>query len=91
MDDCPPLSRLDTGMGPRSSRKILLLQDNFSGYIVPDNLQNIQVENFKPNLTTHVQPKDQGIVASKLTITPNLSNELLIAMMKAYPPPKSTT
>ena len=43
-------------------RKILLLQDNFSGHIVPDNLQNIRVENFEPNLTAHVQPKDQGII-----------------------------
>ncbi|KIM36654.1 hypothetical protein M413DRAFT_424331 [Hebeloma cylindrosporum] len=43
-------------------RKILLLQDNFSGHIVPDDLQNIRVENFEPNLTAHVQPKDQGII-----------------------------
>ena len=43
-------------------RKILLLQDNFSGHIVPSNLQNIRVENFEPNLTAHVQPKDQGII-----------------------------
>jgi hypothetical protein len=43
-------------------RKILLFQDNFSGHIVPDNLQNIRVENFQPNLTAHVQPKDQGII-----------------------------
>jgi len=44
------------------NRKILLLQDNFSGHIVPDSLQNIQVENFQPNLTAHVQPMDQGII-----------------------------
>jgi hypothetical protein len=44
------------------NRKILLLQDNFSGHIVPPNLQNIRVENFEPNLTAHVQPKDQGII-----------------------------
>ena len=43
-------------------RKIILLQDNFSGHIVPDNLQNIRVQNFEPNLTAHVQPKDQGII-----------------------------
>jgi DDE superfamily endonuclease len=43
-------------------RKILLLQDNFSGHIIPSNLQNIHVENFQPNLTAHVQPKDQGII-----------------------------
>lgn len=43
-------------------RKILLLQDNFSAHIVPDDLQNIRVENFEPNLTAHVQPKDQGII-----------------------------
>jgi hypothetical protein len=44
------------------NRKILLLQDNFSGHIVPDGLQNIRVENFEPNLTAHVQPMDQGII-----------------------------
>jgi hypothetical protein len=40
------------------NRKVLLLQDNFSGHIVPDRLQNICVENFAPNLTAHVQPMD---------------------------------
>ena len=44
------------------NRKVLLLQDNFSGHIVPPNLQNIRVENFEPNLTAHIQPKDQGII-----------------------------
>jgi DDE superfamily endonuclease len=43
-------------------RKILLLQDNFSGHIIPENLQNIRVVNFEPNLTAHVQPNDQGII-----------------------------
>lgn len=43
-------------------RKKLLFQDNFSGHIVPPNLQSIRVENFEPNLTAHVQPKDQGII-----------------------------
>ena len=42
----------------RKNRKILLLQDNFSGHIVPPNLRNIRVENFEPNLTAHVQPED---------------------------------
>jgi hypothetical protein len=42
--------------------KILLFQDNASGHIIPDNLQNIRVENFEPNLTVHVQPNDQGII-----------------------------
>ena len=45
-----------------SGWKILLLQDNFSGHIVPPNLQCIEVENFKPNLTAHIQPNDQGII-----------------------------
>jgi hypothetical protein len=44
------------------NRKILLLQDNFSGHIVPEDLHNIRVENFEPNLTAHVQPNDQGII-----------------------------
>jgi len=46
------------------NRKIVLLQDNFSGHIIPDGLQNIRVVNFKPNLTAHVQPMDQGIIKS---------------------------
>jgi hypothetical protein len=46
----------------RKNWKILLLQDNFSGHIVPEHLQNICVENFQPNLTTHIQPMDQGII-----------------------------
>lgn len=51
--------RLDQQIPPR---KILLLQDNFSGHIVPEGLKNIRVENFAPNLTAHVQPMDQGII-----------------------------
>ena len=43
-------------------RKIVLLQDNFSGHVPPDGLQNIKVINFKSNLTSHVQPADQGII-----------------------------
>lgn len=46
----------------RKNRKILLLQDNFAGHIVPEHLQNIRVENFHANLTAHVQPNDQGII-----------------------------
>ena len=43
-------------------RHILLLQDNFSGHIPPEGLTNICVENFTPNLTTLIQPMDQGII-----------------------------
>ena len=43
-------------------QKILLLQDNFAGHIIPGGLQNIHIENFTPNLTAHVQPMDQGII-----------------------------
>jgi len=42
-------------------RKILLLQDNFTGHIVPGGLTNIRVEKFSANLTPHVQPMDAGI------------------------------
>ena len=43
-------------------RKVVLLQDDFSGHVVPDNLTNIEVMNFSPNLTSHVQPADAGII-----------------------------
>ena len=45
-------------------RKILLLQDNFSGHIVPKDLTSIEVKNLAPNLTAHIQPMDQGIIKS---------------------------
>ena len=44
------------------NHKILLLQDNFSGHVVPESLANIRVVNFEPNLTAHIQPNDQGII-----------------------------
>ncbi|EGO04260.1 hypothetical protein SERLA73DRAFT_148846 [Serpula lacrymans var. lacrymans S7.3] len=46
----------------QKGRHILLLQDNFSGHVVPSRFTNIHVENFEPNLTSHVQPNDQGII-----------------------------
>ena len=44
------------------NQKILLLQDNFSAHKCPDDVHNIEVLNFEPNLTSHVQPLDQGII-----------------------------
>ena len=43
-------------------QKILLLQNNFSAHAPPENLMNIEVINFAPNLTAHVQPADAGII-----------------------------
>ena len=42
--------------------KILLLQDNFSGHIIPESLTNIYIVNFAPNLTAHIQCNTQGII-----------------------------
>ncbi|KAF8234822.1 CENP-B protein [Tricholoma matsutake] len=44
------------------NRYILMLQDNFSAHIKLDSLTNVHVENFKANLTAHVQPNDAGII-----------------------------
>jgi hypothetical protein len=46
----------------QAGRHILLLQDNFKGHDAPDDLTNVHVENFAPNLTAHVQPMDAGII-----------------------------
>ncbi|POW15152.1 hypothetical protein PSTT_02382 [Puccinia striiformis] len=44
-------------------RNILLLLDNFRGHTLPDGgLSHIRVEFFSPNLTSHVQPLDAGII-----------------------------
>lgn len=44
------------------SRHILLWVDNFSGHTIPASCTNIQTEFFSPNLTSHVQPMDAGII-----------------------------
>jgi hypothetical protein len=44
-------------------RQILLLLDNFSGHTVDvEDLEHIRVEFFAPNMTSKVQPLDQGII-----------------------------
>jgi hypothetical protein len=47
-------------------RHILLLVDNFSGHGEPPEykLTNIRLEFFAPNLTSHIQPLDAGIIAT---------------------------
>lgn len=45
-----------------NGKKIVLFQNNFSAHVPPDDLMNIHVENFTPNLMAHVQPADAGII-----------------------------
>ena len=46
-----------------TGRKIILLIDNFSGHkIDPEEIPNIQLRFFSPNMTSHVQPCDAGII-----------------------------
>lgn len=47
-----------------TKRNILLFQDIFSRHIVPYDLRRIEVVNFEPNLTAHVQTMDKGIIKS---------------------------
>ncbi|EIN11808.1 DDE-domain-containing protein [Punctularia strigosozonata HHB-11173 SS5] len=46
----------------QKKRSVLLLVDGFSAHVAPDNLTNIRVEVFRPNLTPHVQPADAGTI-----------------------------
>ena len=41
---------------------ISLLIDSFSGHSIAYKPQNIRLEFFRPNLTSHVQPLDAGII-----------------------------
>jgi hypothetical protein len=45
-----------------NGQKIILLQNNFSGHVQPDNLTNIHIKKFLPKLTAYVQPADTGII-----------------------------
>ncbi|THH15958.1 hypothetical protein EUX98_g9379 [Antrodiella citrinella] len=44
------------------NRRICLTVDNFSGHSISYTPQNIKLEFFEPNLTSFVQPLDQGII-----------------------------
>lgn len=44
------------------NRHICLLIDNFSAHYVDYQPRNIEVEFFEPNMTSHVQPCDAGII-----------------------------
>lgn len=43
-------------------RHILLLADNFGAHYIDYEPSNITLEFFEPNLTSHVQPLDAGII-----------------------------
>ncbi|KAJ3574251.1 hypothetical protein NP233_g1893 [Leucocoprinus birnbaumii] len=55
------IKQLDIKMR-RSNREILLLIDGFSAHYVDYEPRNIRIEFFSPNLTSHVQPCDAGII-----------------------------
>lgn len=44
------------------NRFICLLLDNFAGHYIDYVPRNIHLEYFEPNLTSHVQPDDAGII-----------------------------
>lgn len=47
----------------KQARKIVLLLDNAPGHVdINESLTNIRLIFFDPNLTTHIQPLDQGII-----------------------------
>lgn len=48
----------------REKRKILLIVDNFAGHCAMPKLKNIRQEFFPPNVTSVLQPMDQGVIKS---------------------------
>ena len=44
------------------NQHVLLWVDNFSGHTLPASITNIHMEFYSPNLTSHVQPMDAGII-----------------------------
>lgn len=55
------IKQLDAKMR-RQGRHILLTLDNFSGHSIGYQPTNIRIEFFAPNMTSHVQPLDAGII-----------------------------
>ena len=57
------IERLNSQMR-REKRHIILWLDNFSGHKSSGTLSNVRIEFYRPNLTSYVQPCDQGIIAN---------------------------
>jgi hypothetical protein len=55
------LKSVDLAMQSQN-RHICLLVNNFSGHYIDYQPRNIHLEFFQPNLTSHVQPCDAGII-----------------------------
>jgi len=55
------LHHWDAKLG-KAKRKILLLSDNCSAHVAVPFFKNIEVEYFPPNVTSILQPMDQGII-----------------------------
>lgn len=45
-----------------ANQNVLLWVNNFTGHTAPATITNIWMEPFLPNLTSHVQPMDAGII-----------------------------
>jgi hypothetical protein len=46
----------------RQNRLIVLVIDNFSGHYIAYQPKNIEIVYFEPNITSHIQPLDAGII-----------------------------
>ena len=46
----------------RQKQKIILLIDNAGSYVYTTKLSHIRIEFLKPNMTSHIQPLDAGII-----------------------------
>ena len=46
----------------QEGRRICLLIDNFSGHFIAYEPHNIHIEYFKPNMTSHIQPLNAGVI-----------------------------
>jgi len=55
------IRQLDSKFG-KEKRKVLLLIDNCSAHVEIPHLKNIQIEYFPPNVTSLLQPMDQGVI-----------------------------
>ena len=68
LDDCKDLSRVVAGVGLDTKGQMEAYPPAtgqlFQTYSIPpsEGITNIQIENFAPNLTAHLQPMDQGII-----------------------------
>ena len=69
----------------KEDRKVLLFLDNAPSHPTQLKMENVKVQFFPPNTTSHCQPMDQGIIQAMKLKFRKKQLQYLLSVMDKYP------